>query len=629
MFSSGSTGTPRGYGFTTAQLEVVTGWYEQIYQVTPDSIIVTALPAAYNFTFVAGVLLAARLGARLHLSRALHQVLHDARELAVLADRVVILANPVVLEQADVTGPLPRNVLVDSGGAPLSTTAVMEYRDRGIDLREGYGLTETASLTHFDAVGGMFAAGTVGHGMPGVRTTLEPVADKPRIVLASPAIGVPLDPYEPEPTGLLRSTDVGAIDAEGRLRLLGRLDDEPIGGLWPRDTLDVLGPLLHRRCALVRHTDGQVIIKLLEVASDEYAAAIRHRAADALDVPLENVTVTSQHQRRLLHSVKLSRYDRRVTTPRTVEPGNTAIRPTWKQLPVALRAGLADRLGEIASADVQGGGFTPGLAARLQLADGQRVFAKGIPAEHPLAGKYRDEAATTRLLPPTAPAPRLRWDGDIGGWVVLVLDDVDARHADLSVGSADVPRVVPTIAGLADVLTPCPSADAPAAEVDLAGLVHGWRELAEAPPADLPEWPRRHLAALADLETWWLAAAAGDTLVHGDVNASNLLVNDAGVYLIDWAQPARGAAWLDVADLIPHLILAGHTPAGAEAAIADVPAWHGTDAKVITSYAAAFAGYWARVSRQPAPPGVPHLRGHQARAARAATAWVAYRTGWV
>ena len=56
MFSSGSTtGSPRGYGFTIAQLDVVTSWYQAIYQVTPDSIIVTSLAAAYNFTFVAGV----------------------------------------------------------------------------------------------------------------------------------------------------------------------------------------------------------------------------------------------------------------------------------------------------------------------------------------------------------------------------------------------------------------------------------------------------------------------------------------------------------------------------------------------------------------------------------------------
>jgi hypothetical protein len=100
MFSSGSTtGSPRGYGFTLAQLDVVTSWYQAIYKVTPDSIIVTSLPAAYNFTFVAGVLLAARLGARLHLSAGSHRVLDDAACLASSADRLIVLANPVILDR--------------------------------------------------------------------------------------------------------------------------------------------------------------------------------------------------------------------------------------------------------------------------------------------------------------------------------------------------------------------------------------------------------------------------------------------------------------------------------------------------------------------------------------------------
>jgi hypothetical protein len=71
--------------------------------VTPDSIIVTSLPAAYNFTFVAGVLLAARLSARLHLSAGSHRVLDDAARLASSADRLIVLANPVILDQAGPT----------------------------------------------------------------------------------------------------------------------------------------------------------------------------------------------------------------------------------------------------------------------------------------------------------------------------------------------------------------------------------------------------------------------------------------------------------------------------------------------------------------------------------------------
>jgi hypothetical protein len=84
-----------------------------------------------------------------------------------------------------------------------------------------------------------------------------------------------------------------------------------------------------------------------------------------------------------------------------------------------------------------------------------------------------------------------------------------------------------------------------------------------------------------------------------------------------------------VADLIPHLILAGHTPAQAELAVAAVAVWISTPPGIITSYAAAFAGYWARSSsRLLDPPGVPGLRACQARADRAAVTWTIHRTGW-
>jgi streptomycin 6-kinase len=104
--------------------------------------------------------------------------------------------------------------------------------------------------------------------------------------------------------------------------------------------------------------------------------------------------------------------------------------------------------------------------------------------------------------------------------------------------------------------------------------------------AHLPE-----LVHLAAIETRWLGGSDGDTL-HGDINASNVLIGpDGKTWLVDWAQPICGAAWIDVADLIPHLILAGHALAQAERAVAAVPAWTGTPPGTITSYAAAFAGY--------------------------------------
>lgn len=110
------------------------------------------------------------------------------------------------------------------------------------------------------------------------------------------------------PAPVLHTTDLGRIDDHGRLRLLGRADDEQIGGLWPRDTLDALGPLLGRRCALIRHpTTTQAAVQLLTTLFPEQSVALRDRAADLLGLPPDQVTITHQGNRPLLHSAKLSR----------------------------------------------------------------------------------------------------------------------------------------------------------------------------------------------------------------------------------------------------------------------------------------------------------------------------------
>lgn len=114
----------------------------------------------------------------------------------------------------------------------------------------------------------------------------------------------------------------------------------------------------------------------------------------------------------------------------------TAVRPRWDQLPAPLRHGLAARLGGIAGADVQTGGFAPGLAARLVLADGGRVFVKGIAADHALAGNYRAEAQVAHALPDAVPAPRLRWAGRGADDLTQALHFIDIAR---SSGTTDSP----------------------------------------------------------------------------------------------------------------------------------------------------------------------------------------------
>ncbi len=91
--------------------------------------------------------------------------------------------------------------------------------------------------------------------------------------------------------------------------------------------------------------------------------------------------------------------------------GNGGNRLAWADLPGEVRAGIESRLGApVVAVRDQSGGFSPGLAVRLRLADGQRVFVKAVNAgrnpESP--GMYRREAAVMAGLPAAVPAPRRR-----------------------------------------------------------------------------------------------------------------------------------------------------------------------------------------------------------------------------
>lgn len=304
-------------------------------------------------------------------------------------------------------------------------------------------------------------------------------------------------------------------------------------------------------------------------------------------------------------------------------PARTAARPSWHTIPAVLRDAIATRTGPVDSVVTPPGGYTPGLAARLTLDDGRRVFVKALPASHPLADFYRHEAAAATRMPAQVPAPALHWHAELAGWLVLAYDDVDGRHPDIGPAGRDLDAILHAITAAQQPVTGLPHAAG-----RLGPWTHGWAELAIAPPPDLPPWAAGHLAELAVIERDWLPYADdGGTLVHGDARPDNMLVTGRGVVLIDWAYAMAGAPWLDLADLVPQLILAGHTPASAEQQLSRLAGWRDAPARAVTSYAAACGGYWARSARLPSPADAPHVRDYQARAAAAAVEWLAWRWG--
>ena len=135
----------------------------------------------------------------------------------------------------------------------------------------------------------------------------------------------------------------------------------------------------------------------------------------------------------------------------------------------------------------------------------------------------------------------------------------------------------------------------------------------------------RHLERLAALETGAVAAVAGDTLLHFDTRADNLILAPDRVYVVDWPQACVGAAWVDLTGLAPSVAMQGGPQP--EELLAGYPA-RSAPADAVTAVVAAIAGYFTWGALQPPPPGLPTLRAFQAAQGVAARAWLAQRTGW-
>jgi long-chain acyl-CoA synthetase len=113
------------------------------------------------------------------------------------------------------------------GAAPLPPELLLWYRKLGLNLLEGYGLTE-ALITHL-APPGKVRPGYVGPALEGVEAK---VGEQGELLLRSPMnmLGYYKDPEATRNAftadGFLRTGDLVEIDADGQLRIAGRLKEQ-------------------------------------------------------------------------------------------------------------------------------------------------------------------------------------------------------------------------------------------------------------------------------------------------------------------------------------------------------------------------------------------------------------------
>jgi fatty-acyl-CoA synthase len=296
IYTSGTTGKPKGAVLTHANCFWTNLSLDLATPMARDDVVLQVLPQFHCGGWNVQPLLAWWKGAKVVLERSFE----PARALALLAEKHVttIMGVPAIYlflaqEHGFADADLSSLRLAVVGGAPMPEELLRAWRARGVEIVQGYGLTEAAPnvlcLPPEDAMQKMGYAGKA-YAFVDVR-----LSDESELLVRGPNV-FPGYWRNPEATaaafadGWLRTGDVAEADDEGYFRIRGRLKDMYISGgenVYPAEVESVL----HEHAAVVDAAVvgvdderwGEVgvafVVAAEAVAADELLAFCRERLA--------------------------------------------------------------------------------------------------------------------------------------------------------------------------------------------------------------------------------------------------------------------------------------------------------------------------------------------------------------
>jgi long-chain acyl-CoA synthetase len=261
LYTSGTSDKPKGVMLTHGNIVSNVRQCVEGVGLGPQAVLLGVLPQFHSFGFTVLTMLPLLVGSRTiftarFLPPKILQLLREHRPNAFIGIpsmyAALLRAKSVAAED------FQSLVYPISGGEPLPHSIAEEYEQRfGLRLLEGYGLTETAPVTHVMLPDETFKRGTVGRPLPQVAVKIadaETGARLPRgvegeIRLRGPNImqGYFKLPAETaaafDEEGFFRTGDMGKEDALGRLSITGRIKEMIIVGgenVFPREIEEVL-----------------------------------------------------------------------------------------------------------------------------------------------------------------------------------------------------------------------------------------------------------------------------------------------------------------------------------------------------------------------------------------------------
>ena len=253
VYTSGSTGRPKGVMLSFNNMAFAAAGGIETLGVGPGERMLSYLPLAHVFERTFVELGSLYSGFQLYFAESLDTFVQDlqrARPTLFLSvprlwvkfqhgvlqkvpkqklDRLlkIPVVNKLIKKKVLKGLGLDKVKLAGSGSAPLSNDVLDWYRNLGLELLEGYGMSENFAYSHMNKPG-RTRTGYVGEALPGVEVK---ISEQGEVLVKSPAtmMGYYKDEEKTAEAftedGFLRTGDKGEIDEMGRLKLTGRIKE--------------------------------------------------------------------------------------------------------------------------------------------------------------------------------------------------------------------------------------------------------------------------------------------------------------------------------------------------------------------------------------------------------------------
>lgn len=253
VYTSGSTGKPKGVMISFKALGIAASGAAQALEMYSSDRMLSYLPLAHVFERYVVEQASINIGFQVFFAEDLNTFLQDLRR----AKPTIFVSVPRLWSKFQlgifkkmppkkierllripiISGMVKKKILTGlglehcrfagSGSAPLSGDIISWYRNLGLELLEGYGMSENFAYSHL-ALPGRSKVGYVGEPLPGVEQRISEIGE---IEVKSPAsmMGYYKDDAKTKESftedGYLLTGDKGEIDNSGRLKITGRIKE--------------------------------------------------------------------------------------------------------------------------------------------------------------------------------------------------------------------------------------------------------------------------------------------------------------------------------------------------------------------------------------------------------------------